>query len=61
MRGAIIAEIGDNDASNGAAIAAIGAIAGRRQSRIAAAQDELANYHKARVVCLNAKGYSISD
>jgi hypothetical protein len=80
--GALIAEIGGNDVSNGAAKgAAVGVVSNRRHNNKAAAQEQaaqqevqqqaaqaqqvsqeqLANYNKARNVCLEAKGYSISD
>lgn len=79
--GAIIAEIGDNDAGNGAAKgAAIGLLAKRRHNRKAAehaqeqqhaaqeqaeqtqqaTNEQIENYNKAKNVCLDAKGYSIS-
>ncbi|MGB0936807.1 MAG: hypothetical protein ACPGTQ_05085 [Colwellia sp.] len=80
--GALIAEIGGNDVSNGAAKgAAVGVVSKRRHNKKAAAQEQaaqqeaqlqaeqaqqieqeqLTNYNKARNVCLEAKGYSISD
>lgn len=80
--GALIAEIGGNDVSNGAAKgAAVGVISNRRGNRKADAQaaqqqqaqqeqtaqaqqqvnEQTADYNKARGVCLEAKGYSVSD
>jgi hypothetical protein len=80
--GALIAEIGGNDVSNGAAKgAAVGVISNRRGNRKADAQaaqqqqaqqeqtaqaqlqinTQTADYNKARGVCLEAKGYSVSD
>lgn len=84
--GALIAEIGDNDVSNGAAKgAAVGIISNRRQARANAMKaaeqqkaaqqsaqqqtekaqqlstEQLSNYNKAKNVCLDAKGYSVSN
>jgi len=80
--GALIAEIGGNDVSNGAAKgAAVGIISNRRGNRKADVQEaqqqqvqqqqaaqsqqqineQTANYNKARGVCLEAKGYSVSE
>ena len=73
--GAVVAEIGDNDTSNGAAKgAAIGALGARGKANAANAkasqqqqqaqklsQQQMGEYNKARSVCLEAKGYSVSD
>lgn len=73
--GAVVAEVGGNDASNGAAKgAAIGALGARGKANAANAkasqqqqqaqqlsQQQLGEYNKARSVCLEAKGYSVSD
>ena len=73
--GAVVAEVGGNDTGNGAAKgAAIGAVGARKKASAASAkasqqqqlaeqqsQQQLGEYNKARTVCLEAKGYSVSD
>jgi hypothetical protein len=69
-RGAVVGEIVADDASTGAAVGAVAArgqsrrqnaAAGQQQQQAAAQQSQagMANYQKARAVCLEGRGYSV--